>query len=94
MEELGLVEPEILDESMTRKKLEDLISEPYEKCKEYSRKLDRIKNVKEDVLGQKEQKQDERCIHKLLKCCKCCKTQKCEKILFWFFAFLCAVILL
>ena len=94
MEELGLVEPEILDESMTRKKLEDLISEPYEKCKEYSRKLDRVKNVKEDVLGQKEQKQDERCIHKLLKCCKCCKTQRCEKILFWFFAFLCGVILL
>lgn len=79
---------------MTRKKLEDLISEPYEKCKEYSRKLDRIKNVKEDVLGQKEPAQDERCIDKLFKCCKCCKTQKCEKILFWFFAFLCSIILL
>jgi hypothetical protein len=93
-EELGLIEPEFLDENMTRKKLEDLISEPYEKCKEYSRKLDRIKNVKEDVLGQKEPAQDERCIDKLFKCCKCCKTQKCEKILFWFFAFLCSIILL
>ena len=39
MEELGLIEPEFLDESMNIKKLEDLISEPYEKCKEYSRKL-------------------------------------------------------
>ena len=33
MEELGLIEPEKSDENMTRKKLEDLISEPYEKCK-------------------------------------------------------------
>jgi hypothetical protein len=31
MEELGLIEPEILDESMTRQKLESIISEPYEK---------------------------------------------------------------
>ena len=29
----NLIEPEKSDENMTRKKLEDLISEPYEKCK-------------------------------------------------------------
>ena len=94
MEDLGLIEPEFLDESMTRKKLEDLISEPYEKCKEYSRRLDRIQNIKEDILGQKDQVENERCIDKCLKCCKCCKSQRCEKIKFWFFAFLCALILL
>jgi len=94
MEELGLIEPEFLDEGMTRKKLEDSISEPYEKCKEYSRKLDRIKNIKEDLLGQKEQVENERCIDKFFKIFKSCKTQKCEKILFWIFAFLCGMILL
>ena len=91
MEELGLVEPEILDESMTRKKLENLISEPYEKCKSYSRRLDRIKNIKEDILGQKDQMENEKCIHKLI---KNCKTNKCEKIIFGFYAFLCVLIIL
>jgi hypothetical protein len=93
MEELGLIEPEFLDENMTRQKLEDLISEPYEKCKDYSRKLNRVKNIKEDVLGQKDQ-EDERCIDKLFKCFKCFKTQGCEKICFWFFSFLCLIIIL
>lgn len=91
MKELGLIEPQILDENMTRKKLEDLISEPYEKCKEYSRKLDRIKNIEEDVLGEKEQVENEKCIYRLL---RAFKTEKCKKILFWIFAFLCLVILL
>ena len=77
LEELGLVEPEILDENMTIKKLEDLISEPYEKCKKNSRKLDRMKNIRKDVLGQREQRQNESCIYKLLKCCKCCINEKC-----------------
>ena len=91
MEELGLVEPEILDESMTRKKLENLISEPYEKCKSYSRRLDRIKNIKEDILGQKDQMENEKCIYKLI---KNFKTNKCEKIMFGFYAFLCVTIIL
>lgn len=45
-------------------------------------------------MGQKEQVQNERCIDKLLKCFICCKTERCKKILFWFFAFLCLLILL
>ncbi len=76
MEELGLVEPEILDEGMTRKKLEELISEPYEKCKDYSRKLDRIKNIKEDILGQKDNEENKSCAYKLVKCCSSNKWKK------------------
>jgi len=94
MEELGLIEPGSMDESMTRKKLEDLISEPYRKCKKYSRKLDRINNIKEDVLGQKEQNKNEKCCYKLLKCCICCKNQSCECTLFCIFAFFCFLFIL
>jgi hypothetical protein len=77
IEELGLIEPENLDENMTIKKLEDLISEPYKKCKKYSRKLDRMKNIKKDILGLGEERKNESCIYKLLKCCICCITEKC-----------------
>ena len=38
---------------MNNKTLEKLVCRHYKKCKNYYRKLDRIKNVEEDVLGQK-----------------------------------------
>ena len=88
MEELGLVEPEILDEGMTRKKLEDLISEPYEKCKDYSRKLD--ENIKEDILGQKDNEENRRCAYKLV---KCCSSSKWKKIRFGLYILFCIIII-
>ena len=90
MEELGLIEPEILDESMTRQKLENIISEPYEKCKDYSRKLDRIKNIKEDISGQKDDEENKKCVYKLV---KCCSSNKWKKIRFGLYILLCLIII-
>ena len=91
MEELGLIEPEILDESMTRKKLESIISEPYEKCKNYSRKLDRINNIGEEISGEKYEEENKKCVYKLV---KCCSSNKWKKIRFGFYILLCLLIIL
>jgi sugar-specific transcriptional regulator TrmB len=50
-EELKLKKPEeSIDQNMTQKKLENLISKPYKKCKKYLRQLDRFENLKNDLL--------------------------------------------
>lgn len=90
-EELEVIEPLSIDEKMNKKTLENLVFRHYEKCKDYCRKLDRIKNVEEDVLGQKEQIYNEKFIYKLF---RKYKSQKCEKYFFYFFVFLCLLIFL
>ena len=90
-EELEEIEPLFIDEKMNKKTLENLVCRHYKKCKNYYRKLDRIKNVEEDVLGQKEQINNEKFIYKLF---RKIKSRKCEKYFFYFFVFLCLLIFL
>ena len=91
---LGLVEekPEAKDENMTEKQLENLISKPYEKCKSYCRKFERINNLRNNALDRADTTKNENCLDKLIK--KCTSSPKCNKIFFVFYAIICVVIII
>ena len=93
-EELGieLEKPEAINENMTEKELENLISEPYEKCKSYCRKLDRINNLRNDALNRKDSTKNETCIAKLMNKCTSCHC--CQKCCYIYYAIICIIIIL
>ena len=94
-EGLGLVSKkpeEVIDENMTEKKLENLLSKPYEKCKSYYRKFDRINNLRNDALNRKDSTKNETCIAKLMNKCTSCHC--CQKCCYIYYAIICIIIIL
>ena len=77
---------------MTEKKLENLLSKPYEKCKSYYRKFDRINNLRNDALNRIDSTKNENCLDRLIK--KCTSSQGCKKYFFVFYAIICIFIII
>ena len=78
-----------IDQNMTQKKLENLISKPYKLCKKYLRKLDRFQNLKNELLGRtNEIKKDSNCCTRCIN--KCTSYKKCY---FIFYIILCVIII-
>ena len=77
---------------MTEKKLENLLSKPYEKCKSYYRKFDRINNLRNDALNRIDSTKNENCLDRLIK--KCTSSQGCKKCFFIFYAIICIFIII
>ena len=94
-EELGLEnnkeqeKPEEIDKNMTEFKLEGLVAEPYGECKGFHRKLERINNLKSEVLNI--EKQSQNCLDKLIN--KCVKSPGCRKAYFIFYFVICGLII-
>ena len=83
--------PEV-KKNMTEKQLENEIAEPYENCKSYYRKFDRINSLRNVALNRKDPSKIENCLDKLIK--KCTTSHKCKKFFFVFYVIICLVIII
>ena len=89
---LGLESKKPEDKNKTEKQLENEIAKPFENCKSYLRKLDRINNLRNDVLNRKDEKKNENCLDNLIK--KCTSSHKCKKCFFVFYLIVCLIIII
>ena len=85
--EIEIRESEKEKGNMTEKELESKLSNPYKECKSHYKLLERIKNIRKDILSVTDQ--NEICCGY----CKCCCSPCCKKFYFGFYAFLCFLII-
>ena len=89
---LGLESKKPEDNNMTENQLETKIAKPYENCKSYYRKFDRINNLRNDALNIKDVTKNENCLDILIK--KCTSSHGCKKFFFGFYVIVCLVIII
>ena len=89
---LGLESKNPQNNNMTENQLEKKIAKPYENCKSYYRKFDRINNLRNDALNIKDVTKNENCLDILIK--KCTSSPGCKKFFFWFYVIVCLVIII
>ena len=85
--EIEIKESEREKGNITEKELESKLSDPYKECKSHYKLLERIKNIRKDILDETDQNG--------ICCgyCKCCCSRCCKIFYFWFYAFLCFIII-